>query len=364
MNRTARITRAARRALPPRRAGRRYPVGACALHRIAPPARRPRAGSRSTTPSVSTASPTTSFSRRSRSSCGSRGRCSSHHSSPKQSVCSVASPRRDVPLTGPFQPIARWLVAAIAVGILTTSTRPAGTPPTALAASLTSLGTTSPRVELVIDVTGPPPATTRRSEQRHSRTDSRAPAHGLCRSARRHALGHLATTPRRPVPLARDLRPQPRPAPARRREPDRPTLDLSRLDTPTPCGDSASHCASPPPTPAPPPAPVPTSTRRHPAVDSRAERIHRDDRAINGPDDDPVTAERRTRARPLGDDRERDQRHDDSLRRRRLGAPRRRQSRTHRPLASTSTPTPPGRARGTKTLRRTRRNRDRHTRSC
>ena len=66
---------------------------------------------------------------------------------------------RDVPLTGPFQPIARWLVAAIAVGILTTSTRPTGTPPTALAASLTSLGTTSPRVELVIDVTGPPPAT-------------------------------------------------------------------------------------------------------------------------------------------------------------------------------------------------------------
>lgn len=61
---------------------------------------------------------------------------------------------RDLPLAGPFQPIARWFVAAIAVGILTTSTRPTETP--ALAATLSSLRMNTPRAELVVERTALP----------------------------------------------------------------------------------------------------------------------------------------------------------------------------------------------------------------
>jgi DNA-binding SARP family transcriptional activator len=64
---------------------------------------------------------------------------------------------RRVPLASPFQPLARWLVTAIAVGILTTSTRTAATPTPALAASLTALRTNTPRAELVVDLTAPVP---------------------------------------------------------------------------------------------------------------------------------------------------------------------------------------------------------------
>jgi DNA-binding SARP family transcriptional activator len=65
---------------------------------------------------------------------------------------------RTLPLTSPFQPVARWLVAAIAVGILTTTTRTTATPQPALAASLTALYANAPPAELVVDVTAPPPA--------------------------------------------------------------------------------------------------------------------------------------------------------------------------------------------------------------
>jgi hypothetical protein len=65
---------------------------------------------------------------------------------------------RRVPLASTFQPVARWLVAAIAVGILTTSTRTAATPTPALAANLTALRTNTPRAELVVDLTATPPA--------------------------------------------------------------------------------------------------------------------------------------------------------------------------------------------------------------
>jgi DNA-binding SARP family transcriptional activator/LysM repeat protein len=64
---------------------------------------------------------------------------------------------RRVPLASPFQPLARWLVTAIAVGILTTSTRPAATPTPALAARLCALRTNTPRAELVVDLTAAPP---------------------------------------------------------------------------------------------------------------------------------------------------------------------------------------------------------------
>jgi DNA-binding SARP family transcriptional activator/LysM repeat protein len=66
---------------------------------------------------------------------------------------------RRVPLASPLQPLARWLVAAIAVGILTTSTRTPATPTPALAASLTALRTNTPRAELVVDLTTAPAAT-------------------------------------------------------------------------------------------------------------------------------------------------------------------------------------------------------------
>ncbi|HEY3673049.1 MAG TPA: LysM peptidoglycan-binding domain-containing protein [Acidimicrobiia bacterium] len=65
---------------------------------------------------------------------------------------------RDLPLTSPFQPIARWLVASIAVGILSTSTRPVPTPQPALATSLTTVRMNTPTAELVVDLTAPPPA--------------------------------------------------------------------------------------------------------------------------------------------------------------------------------------------------------------
>jgi DNA-binding SARP family transcriptional activator/LysM repeat protein len=66
---------------------------------------------------------------------------------------------RRVPLASSFQPLARWLVAAIAVGILTTSSRTTATPTPALAASLTALRTNTPRAELVVDLSAVPPAT-------------------------------------------------------------------------------------------------------------------------------------------------------------------------------------------------------------
>jgi DNA-binding SARP family transcriptional activator len=69
------------------------------------------------------------------------------------------STARRVPLAAPFQPLARWVVAAIAVGILTTSTRTTATPTPALAASLTALSTNTPRAALIVDLHAPPPAT-------------------------------------------------------------------------------------------------------------------------------------------------------------------------------------------------------------